>query len=70
VRVHEKFRLITLSIPAECLQAIDSLAERQNKLRNDILRDIIMKDRSVVDMVVTQALEAANGAPHGQYVDE
>lgn len=68
MRVHEKYRLVTLSIPAECLRAIDCLAEQQNKKRNDILRDIIMKDRSVVDMVVTQAVEAANGASHGQFV--
>lgn len=69
VRIHEKFRLVTLSMPAECLRALDSLAEQQNKKRNDILRDIIMKDRAVVDMVVTQTLEeTANGAQHGQYV--
>jgi len=67
VRIHDKFRLVTLSIPAECLRAIDALAEQQNKKRNDILREIIMKDRAVVDMVVTQAVESVNGAPHGQY---
>lgn len=68
MRVHEKHRLVTLSIPAECLRAIDSMAQQQNKKRNDILRDIIMKDRLVVDKVVHQAIETLRGAPHGQYV--
>lgn len=70
MRIHDKFRLVTVSIPPECLRAIDSLADQQNKKRNDVLRDIIMKDRAVVDMVVTQTLDSMNGTHHEQLASQ